>query len=352
MSPSRKHKDTELGKSAVAPVAQGNSSLVQAIMELAFAAGGIFVCYLGYGILQEKVFHDKHGADDERFKFALFLVFCQCFVNGCVGLVNMLAVKQPPSTVPWTDFTKISLSYIGAMFASNYALSFVSYPTQALAKSCKMIPVMLMRIIINKKRYSWLEYACVFVITAGISVFMIFKVSNKAARDTSVFGLALLFISLALDGFTGPTQENIVAKHKPSTAQLMFYMNFISCCVLGVALVVTGELVPAVDFCRRYPGVLTVIFLLCVCASAGQKVILFTVVRFNSLTMTMITTTRKFFTILGSVILFNHHINGKQWCGVAMVFTGLAVNIWQKYQASKQRQLAEPKDGKSKKTID
>ncbi len=65
---------------------------------------------------------------------------------------------------------QISFSYIGAMFSSNLSLKFVSYPTQArrrpwhasaadrrgqaLAKCCKLIPVMLMRIIVNKKVYT------------------------------------------------------------------------------------------------------------------------------------------------------------------------------------------------------
>jgi UDP-galactose transporter B1 len=40
----------------------------------------------------------------------------------------------------------------------------------------------------------------------------------------------------------------------------------------------------------------------------------------------VITTTRKFFTILGSVIIFNNPMSGKQWLGSVLVFIGLAMD--------------------------
>lgn len=42
---------------------------------------------------------------------------------------------------------------------------------QVLAKSSKMIPVMLMGSILHGKRYSALEYACCLAISAGVGLF-------------------------------------------------------------------------------------------------------------------------------------------------------------------------------------
>ena len=122
----------------------------------------------------------------------------------------------------------MSLSYIGAMLLSNWALSFMSYPAQSLAKSCKLIPVMLARIIINKARYELREYVQVALITGGISVFMTYQ-PGVAVKDTSEaqeftvlsltvdaswVGLALCFVALALDGYT------VRVTHNTSIAQL------------------------------------------------------------------------------------------------------------------------------------
>lgn len=47
-----------------------------------------------------------------------------------------------------------------------------------------------------------------------------------------------------------------------------------------------------------------------------------TVVYFGPLTCSIITTTRKFFTILASVILFANPISTMQWVGTVLVFLG------------------------------
>lgn len=47
-----------------------------------------------------------------------------------------------------------------------------------------------------------------------------------------------------------------------------------------------------------------------------------TVVYFGPLTCSIVTTTRKFFTILGSVILFGNVMSSMQWFGTILVFLG------------------------------
>ncbi len=48
-----------------------------------------------------------------------------------------------------------------------------------------------------------------------------------------------------------------------------------------------------------------------------------TITTFGPLACSIITTTRKFFTILGSVIIFNNALQPLQWIGVIFVFIGL-----------------------------
>jgi UDP-galactose transporter B1 len=45
---------------------------------------------------------------------------------------------------------------------------------------------------------------------------------------------------------------------------------------------------------------------------------------FGSLTLVTITTTRKFFTVLGSIIIYKHSVSAGQIVGMVMVFGGLA----------------------------
>lgn len=322
-------------------------SVFRDILDLVFCAGGIYGCYLGYGLVQERILGVDY--DGERFTYSLFLVWVQCILNGLFGLVSVLwAGDALYDKVPKARYAQIAFSYIGAMYCSNWALAFVTYPTQALAKSCKLIPVMLMRIVINGKKYKLRDYLCVALITAGISVFSLAKKAKPGEASNSVFGMALLFASLALDGFTGPTQEKIEAEYKPTVGQMMFSMNFFAVIYVGIGLLATGIMWPALAFCQAHPEILLQMLFFSCLSAFGQNFILMTLYRFDSLILTTITTTRKFFTILCSVVWYGHVLVTNQWIGVGMVFFGLAMDTYGKY-LSKQERLAASKEGKKDK---
>jgi UDP-galactose transporter B1 len=323
-----------------------HTSVTRDILDVVLCSGGIYFCYILYGILQERIYNVGDKAKGDRFSYSMFLVFVQCIANGLLGLLLWAVRPQPKvkeSKGLQYEFFKISFAYIGAMFASNYSLNFVTYPTQALAKSCKLIPVMIMNVFVNSKRYTFREYLNVFFITAGISVFMLMKTTHKKghaveeAAGESWIGLLFLFFSLLLDGFTGPNQERVMAKHGPSEAQLMTFMNFYAVIIVFVAMFVTDGFFPAIAFCTRYPEVVWEIASFSILSALGQTVIMYTLFRFNSLVLTTITTTRKFFTILGSVIVFGHVLNEYQMLGVFLVFLGLSLDIVEKYQEKQKR---------------
>jgi UDP-galactose transporter B1 len=51
--------------------------------------------------------------------------------------------------------------------SSNEALKYVSFPTQVLAKSCKMVPVMAIKVIKFGETYQSQDYAVVVLVTLG-----------------------------------------------------------------------------------------------------------------------------------------------------------------------------------------
>ena len=57
-----------------------------------------------------------------------------------------------------------------------------------------------------------------------------------------------------------------------------------------------------------------------------QNFIFMTVTRFGPLACSVITTTRKFFTILTSVLIFSHPMSALQWLGTLLVFSGLGLD--------------------------
>merc|ERR1711990_1042816 len=86
----------------------------------------------------------------------------------------------------------------------------------------------------------------------------------------------------------------------------------------------TGELWEFYQFAFiKHPGILLEIPLLALASALGQFFIFMTVSDFGPLPCSIITTTRKFFTVLASVIFFGDSLVTRQWIGTVFVFAGI-----------------------------
>lgn len=73
-------------------------------------------------------------------------------------------------------------------------------------------------------------------------------------------------------------------------------------------------------------------------SALGQNFIFYTITGPGPLACTTITTTRKFFTILASVLLYpENSLSPAQWFSVLVVFTGLFIELQDKYQKHKTK---------------
>jgi len=303
-------------------------------------AVGIFFCYFYYGILQERITRKDYG--DERFVYSMALVFSQCVVNYIYAvIVSRGVLTQGEDTTKTSYYVTCSLSYLIAMVSSNKALMWVNYPTQVVGKSCKPIPVMILGVLIGRKVYPLRKYLFVLMIVVGVALFMYKDKAGKAAAEAgSGIGLGeiLLLVSLACDGITGAVQERMKAEHSTKSGHMMKAMNLWSMIFLGVALVLTGEGLEFIGFVSRHPGVIWQILSFCVASAFGQFFIFMCVSDFGPLPCSIITTTRKFFTVLASVIFFGNELMSRQWLGVLLVFAGLFADgvFGKKKQVEKQ----------------
>ncbi|XP_037954653.1 solute carrier family 35 member B1 homolog [Teleopsis dalmanni] len=296
---------------------------------------GIFLCYFLYGIVQEKITRGRYGTEvnedgsiGARFTYALALVWVQCFCN-FIFAKGMLTVKPQKEDTTHIGYYVISaLTYLLAMVSSNMALRWVPYPTQVVGKAAKPIPVMILGVLIGRKSYSWIRYTCVFTIVVGVILFMYneSKISNTPAEKTGL-GELLLFLSLSMDGLLGAVQERMRASSSPSGQQMMLAMNFWSTLMLGFAMIVTGEGKEFVYFATCHPELCIHLAMLALCGALGQLFIFLMVAGFGPLACSVVTTTRKFFTVLCSVLLFGNVLIARQWFGAVLVFAGLFADM-------------------------
>lgn len=294
--------------------------------QLLYCFLGIFSLYFVFGLFQEKI--NRGDYDGERFTFPQALVFFQCVFNTIFAkIISNFITKPGPDNTPTSIYATCSLCYMGAMVASNQALQYINYPTQVLGKSCKPIPVMILGVLLAKKKYPIAKYLCVLMIVSGVASFMYKdKKSENSNEHGFGYGELLLIISLTLDGLTGVTQENMRSKYITNQHHMMYNVNLWSTIYLFAALLVTGQGFKCGSFIYNHPQVIVHLLLFSLTSAFGQHFIFLTVVHFGPLTCSIITTTRKFFTILGSVLIFQNPMTSLQWFGAFLVFAGLGLD--------------------------
>lgn len=247
----------------------------------------------------------------------------------------------------------------------------ISYPTLTLAKSCKLVPVLIMNVLLYRRKFPLYKYMVVAAVTAGISMFMLFSAESEKKRakgggkGDSLVGLALLSLNLVFDGATNSTQDDVFHKYSVTGPQMMLVMNGLSSLLMGASLLFplhqipllggmlgndggnnASELSTALAFIARHPQVVRDLVAYAAAGAIGQVAIFETLQRFGSLTLVSITVTRKLFTMLLSLVVYSHRLTSLQWAGVALVFIGLGVEAHKKRQEGLIKRVLQQQDDK------
>lgn len=172
-------------------------------------AGGIFVFYFLFGILQEKITRGTYGENDEKFRCLLALVFVQCVINYIYAKIMLCAfLKQGEDTTRSIYYASAAMTYLLAMVCSTMALQWINYPTQVIGKSAKPIPVMLLGVLLGRKSYALKKYFFVLLVVIGVALFIYKDGKESNANATNFgFGEVLLLLSLLMDGLTGKSLQ-------------------------------------------------------------------------------------------------------------------------------------------------
>lgn len=203
------------------------------------------------------------------------------------------------------------------------------------------------------------------MVTIGIAVFTLNQpTSSKKSGPTnsSTLGLGLLFLSLVIDGLTNSSQDEIFTKFPVSGSQMMLLMNLFSTLItlasliipfpsiplLGIASSGTSELSTALSFITSHPAVLKDILLYSACGALGQLFIFDTLEHFGSLTLVTLTVTRKLFTMVLSVVVYNHSLTFGQWVGVGMVFLAIGIEAQYKRKGGLSKKVVEHEKDKAR----
>jgi len=269
------------------------------VAKLAFCICGVMSTLLLYGILQEKIMRYPYGEDKEYFKYSLFIVFCNRLLTCTVcAVITMVRGGEMRPVAPLYKYAAVSVSNVSATTCQYEVLKYVSFPVQTLAKSAKMIPVMMWGTVIMQKRYNCRDYLVALFVTAGCTIFFLFgtlpgAVAHKNSTEDSVWGFLLIFGYLGFDGFTSTFQDKLFKGYNMEIFNQILYVTLCSCGLSIAGLIIQGHWLPALSFITRHPDCLFDISLLSLAATTSQFFISYTIRTFGALVFATIMTTRQ-----------------------------------------------------------
>lgn len=317
------------------------------VVAFGICVGGIYASYITQGYVSEELSKREYGPDHERFPHLQSLVFFQCvacFVWSAL-LWLLLDSRKTADAPQFWRYWKPALTNVVGPSCGMQALRNITYPAQVLAKSSKMVPIMLAGVLLSGKRYRVAEYLSAAAISAGVGLFAIFS-SNKAARilqdANALLGYTLVAINLSLDAYTNAAQDQMNLQFKDVTPlHMMCWTNFWGAVFHGLYMFgfsTKGGEVVAFGF-KNHAMALDM-FLFCLCGAMGQLFIFWTIKQFGSLVTSIVCTTRKFFSILLSVLVSGTPLTVPQWLAVLLVFAGLLYKSLIKIAASRTKPKA------------
>jgi UDP-galactose transporter B1 len=303
---------------------KSNSSM--RVIKLVIGALGIYASFLYYGTLQEDVFLFK-SQDGSKFTQVFFLQVLEALSNVIIGGIALLIVGGT-SNLPQLEFGLSGASQVCAKsFTSLAMVKGVSFPVVTLAKSGKMVPVMVGSLILGGANYSVRQYISVGAIIAGTCIVSMGK-SKSNSTESSIMGLACVILSLICDGITGGLQSRLKAETAKREVivkpyDFMFWTNLYMTVTALIIAMFLGEFSLGLDFCRNNPIILEKILKFSICSAIGQSFIFFTISEFDSLVCTTITTTRKVFSVLLSIFINGHPMSKQGWVGLSLSSLGI-----------------------------
>ncbi|KRY18464.1 Adenosine 3'-phospho 5'-phosphosulfate transporter 2 [Trichinella patagoniensis] len=262
-------------------------------------ASAVFLLYVIYGILQEKMFT----------------------VDGFRTLGFYLTTVHTPLKI----YFVLSLASFGTIGFSNAAVGYLNYPTQVVFKSCKLIPVM-----IGGKRYSVYDYIAVLLMTVGLIMFSL----ADAAVNPEFNSTGFLCVGMALfsDAVIGNLQEASMRIYAPENNEIMAYTYSIAFLYSAFFTALNGNLIAGISFTLKNPLIMRDMLLFSVCSYFGVQVILTLINGFDALVAITVTTFRKVITVCLSFILFSKPFTYRYLLGGTVILIGIYFNLYSKKQ--------------------
>ena len=328
----------------------------------------------------------------EQFKYPNVIAILQASVATLVGYLYLKWKRTPYH--PWDlirdhkrQLLMISLTQSTSSPLATHALQQVDYLTYMLAKSCKMIPVLLVHLLLYRTPVTTQKKIVAVLVSVGVTIFSLnghvhghshshshnhnhnyvntTRFTSLPKGLSSFYGFGMLIASLFFDGLTNATQDKMLksvnkSKETPEAstvkssnredsrtrdkrmapdvtgAHLMFALNMFMVLwnLLYLNIADKLQLSNALRAVSQDPEICWYLILYSLCGAVGQCFIFHTLESYGSLVLITITVTRKMMSMVLSIVVYGKSVTAGQWAGILIVFSGITWEALEKRRAS------------------
>jgi adenosine 3'-phospho 5'-phosphosulfate transporter B3 len=304
---------------------------------------GIFASFILQGTAHEKIFNKY------QLKESLFLTFLQFFGYASLSFRFFIDLIRGKTKLhpPFWFYLITSMALVGSMALSNYSLQRLSYPTQVLFRSSKLIPVMLGSFFFLKKKYSMLEILSVFLIVAGL---IGMSVSDKKVHNKfDTVGLIAVIASLFCDAFASNLEEKAFTTYQAPQNEVIAMIYLIGSLIVGAVSIPTGQFVNGCIRIKEEPGLIIQIIFFTYLGAVGIQFVYVLIKGFGSVVTVMVTSLRKAFTVTLSFVLFSSDkkFTSAHFFSILSIASGIGLNVYGKNKNKGKKPNPEDKSKES-----
>jgi drug/metabolite transporter (DMT)-like permease len=317
---------------------------------------GSTASFVVYGVMQEYIMTQVYSVDGDRFPSAVFLVFCNRALAVLVIPVILLIKRESF----FTEGSKWCCIPAATLFTSTTcqfaSLWYVSFPTQVVFKSGKIIPTMLVSTLFNGRAHPSKEYFKALAITACVIGFSLgMESADGPEHSTKLYGICLLILFLVCDALTSNGEKRIFNSFPDMThTQMMFVMVLCQFVYCTVSLSFGTGFAGGFRFLVQYPVACAHVTILSIFSLLGQLFTFHIIKKHGAVMFSTMMTVRQMFSIAFSAFLFDHKMSVMSCICAGLIFLLIlgdsASGFISKHQA--QALQTKNKDGLSKATED
>mmetsp|Transcript_16993 Transcript_16993/g.53984 ORF Transcript_16993/g.53984 Transcript_16993/m.53984 type:complete len:353 (-) Transcript_16993:3247-4305(-) len=308
----------------------------------------VFTFFLAHDALQERIYRFP-GYD-----FPLFMTSFEFFSCALFPFIEIRLRGVDMSSTPLASYGLLTLVIVPAMSLGTASLSHVSYPlkvrwpaapraplergqpgdaqgrdfvVQVVAKSCKLIPTMVVGGLMLGKRYGVGSYAAAACLCLGLVGFSASDTAVSQHKESTYVGVVMLVMAVALDSITPNFQQRLLTRGaKASEAEVMLFTNLLGLIPLTMVGISTGEFIKAVEFCMQTPRVAFYLTVFALCTYLGVACYMRLVSQFSGVAAITVTTGRKVATVILSFIIFPKPFHWGYAVSGVVLLAGILIN--------------------------